>query len=718
MTLLRTVRLLGLLLVIISCLPMLSAEELPNAVWYLVAGGLVAGWFVGGRPWGRRVNIIFTTSLIAAFALILVVAFQTGEWLIYSIVFALLATVTRTLQHHTARQQFQLIALSFLLMVAASVTNPDLSFAIYFLFYAVLLTWALTYTHLLQRVEEGTERSGIAWKASRLVTRRFLVGSSALALALLLSSMLIFLLFPRLGLGFFSARTRTGSPLTGFSDSLELGHFGTLQDSSRVVMRVEFSAPVDERPNIAAFKLRGTSFDTYDGRAWNRLQPGTSPLAPDQDGYYEVRYVPRLPLSDFRAYEYDIYLEPLDIDTKVLFAAPRPLSIRHLVTRFDRWRGTSKSFFQDRLENLSFTGPAMTSTAYTVRSGEFSVAPARLRKSGTYYPREIRKFYLQLPDELDPRVTELARNVAGPADNEYDKAVTIRDHLQSSYRYTLTGEGIPEDPVAEFLFVRKEGHCEYFVTAMVLMLRSQGIPARPVNGFLGGTYNEFGDYYTVTEAQAHSWVEVYLGDYGWITFDPTPAGERLPDSFGILETMELWLDAVRLRWYKWVVEYDLEQQLAVYSKVWNVFASKQNEVNITPSLSVSEMRREMKKMGRGLLSRNTAIWAAILVLLSFLPLLFRWLRQRRSRIHRTILEKMALQLRQTLRSKGFEVTPGTTLPALARQGLQRKFAATASLARVAVAIEDARWSPATNVNLTTLDQLIRHVASAPRLPRD
>ncbi len=715
MTLLRTVRLLGLLLVVISCLPMLGAEELPSAIWFLVAGGLVAGWFIGGRPWGRRLNIVFTTALMGAFSLIFIVAFQTGEWLIYSIVFALLATVTRTLQHHTARQQFQLIALSFLLMVAASVTNPDISFALYFLVYAVLLTWALTYTHLLQRVEEGAERSGIAWKASRLVTRRFLVGSSVLALALLFSSMLIFLLFPRLGLGFFSARTRHGSSLTGFSDSLELGHFGTIQDSTRVVMRVEFADPLAQRPSIAGFKLRGTSFDTYDGKAWSRRQIGTSPLASDQDGYYGVRYVPRLPQSDFRVFEYDIYLEPIDIDTKVLFAAPRPLGIRHLVTRFDRWRGTSKSFFQDRLENLSFTGPAMTSTSYTVRSGEFSVAPARLRRSGTYYPREISKFFLQLPENLDPRITKLANSVAGTAGNEYDAAVALRDHLQSTYRYSLTGTGIPEDPVAEFLFVRQEGHCEYFVTAMVLMLRTQGIPARPVNGFLGATYNEFGDYYTVTEARAHSWVEVYFGDYGWVTFDPTPAGEGLPDTFGIFETMELWLDAVRLRWYKYVVEYDLEQQLAVYSKVWNVFASKQNEINITPSLSISEMRREMKKIGEGLLSRNTAMWIVILVLLSLLPLFVRWLRQRRSRRHRTILERWTQQLRQTLRSKGFEVTPGTTLPALARQGIRREFAATSSLARVAVALEEARWSSSATADLATIKQLLSHIDRAPKL---
>ncbi len=715
MTLLRTVRLLGIALVAIACLPMLGAEELPTGLWLLVAGGLVAGWFVGGSPWSRRTNIVVTTALIAAFVLTLLIGFQTGEWLIYSIVFALLATVTRTLQHHTARQQFQLIALSFLLMVAGSVTNPDITFAAYFLVYTVFMTWALTYTHLLQRVEEGTERSGIAWKASRLVTRRFLVGSSVMALALLMSSMLIFLLFPRLGLGFFSARTRNGNPLTGFSDSLELGHFGTIEDSSRVVMRVEFPQPRESRPNIAAFKLRGIAFDTYDGRSWSRQQTDSRPLASDQDGFYGIRYFPRLPQGEFQVYEYDIYLEPLDMDNRVLFAAPRPLALRHLVTRFDRFRGTSKTFVEDRLENLSFTGPSSTSTSYTVRSGELAIPPARLRRAGTDYPQEVPRHYLQLPEDLDPRIGSLAKVAAGSADNPYDVAVNIRDYLQTNYGYSLEGEGIPEDPVADFLFVRKKGHCEYFATTMVVLLRSLGIPARPVNGFLGGTYNEFGDYYTVTESRAHSWVEVFLGDVGWITFDPTPAAERLPPSQGFFDTMAMWFDALKLRWYKWVVEYDLEKQLEVYSRVWNVFASKQNQIDISPNLSISEMRKEMKKMGRGIFSRSTALWLGLLVLLSLLAPLYRALKGRRRKARLTALDRLATRLRDTLRRKGFRVLPGTTLPALARQGIRRQFVATPALARLAVQLEEARWSRNPLPDPKPLHRLHREIASAPKL---
>ncbi len=715
MTLLRTVRLLTMLLVVVASLPMLGSEEIPVLIWWVTGAGLVAGWFVGGRPQSKQFNTLVTVALIGAFFIMLFMSLQSGEWLVNSILFALLATVTRTLQLYTARQQFQLIALSFLLMVAAAVTNPDLSFAAYFLVYTILLTWALTYAHLQQRVEEGGERSGLGWKASRLVTRRFLLGSSALALALLVSSMLIFVLFPRLGLGFFSAQTRRGNPITGFSDSLELGHFGTLEDSSRIVMRLEFPGPKEERPSIAGLKLRGVSFESYDGRAWSRRPSRAEALAKGADDFFEVRHNPRLRKDRYHPFEVDIYLEPLDVDNKVLFAPVVPLGVRHLATRFDRFRGTGKSFHQDSLGNLTFTGPAMTSTSYTARAGELAIPPARLRASGRDYPESISDLYLQLPDGLDPRVAELAGSAAGDADNPYDEALRIEDRLQNGYGYTLEGSGEQEDPISEFLFERKEGHCEYFATAMVLLLRTRGIPSRPVNGFLGATHNAFGDYYAVTESRAHSWVEVYFDGYGWVTFDPTPAVERVSPSQGFFEMLELWVDALKLRWYKWVVEYDLEKQLAVYSQVWNVFASRQNEINLSPNLSISEMKREMKKLGRGLRSVRTLAILGGLLALGWAVSLLRHLLKRRRRRTRTALDRLAARLRKVLRGKGFSVLPGTTLPALVREGVRREFGGISALARLVVALEEARWSESGEAALPPLRTLLRQVASAPKL---
>ena len=90
-------------------------------------------------------------------------------------------------------------------------------------------------------------------------------------------------------------------------------------------------------------------------------------------------------------------------------------------------------------------------------------------------------------------------------------------------RYTLQlSRTVPHDPLANFLFERKQGHCEYFASSMAVMLRTLGIPSRVVNGFRTGEFNDLTSQYVVRASNAHSWVEAYFPGYGWIAFDPTP----------------------------------------------------------------------------------------------------------------------------------------------------------------------------------------------------
>ena len=129
------------------------------------------------------------------------------------------------------------------------------------------------------------------------------------------------------------------------------------------------------------------------------------------------------------------------------------------------------------------------------------------------------------------------------------------------YRYTLDQpdtEG--KDPLQVFLFEAKAGHCEYFSTAMAIMMRSLGLPARNVTGFLGADYNPYGDYYAVRNGNAHSWVEVFI-DGRWVTFDPTPAsGQVFAAPSGLAVKMRQVIDAMRVRWAEYVVEYNIRDQ--------------------------------------------------------------------------------------------------------------------------------------------------------------
>ena len=125
---------------------------------------------------------------------------------------------------------------------------------------------------------------------------------------------------------------------------------------------------------------------------------------------------------------------------------------------------------------------------------------------------------------MSPDVAALAEKVSAGATNNYDKVVAMSDYLQKTYPYDLNvqKQGDKENSVEFFLFKAKRGYCEHFASALAVMCRTQGIPARVVAGYDTGTMNPLTGYYEVTARDAHAWVEVYFPMFGWIQFDPTP----------------------------------------------------------------------------------------------------------------------------------------------------------------------------------------------------
>jgi transglutaminase-like putative cysteine protease len=191
---------------------------------------------------------------------------------------------------------------------------------------------------------------------------------------------------------------------------------------------------------------------------------------------------------------------------------------------------------------------------------------ARLEAAGTAYPGTIRETYLQLPPEIDRRIPALAKSATERAVTPYDQATALQNFLKTKFSYTLNLTKTPgKDPLAHFLFETRAGHCEYFASAMTVMLRTLGIPAREVNGFLPGEYNELGGDYIVRASDAHSWVEVYFPGNGWIVFDPTPAVPVVAGGF--LSKFSQFADWVELTWNDWVIGYDFAHQTALAQTV-------------------------------------------------------------------------------------------------------------------------------------------------------
>ena len=150
-----------------------------------------------------------------------------------------------------------------------------------------------------------------------------------------------------------------------------------------------------------------------------------------------------------------------------------------------------------------------------------------LRVAGTEYPDWVRDRYTAVPATVPGSVGALAETIvkdAGAA-NPYDKAKAIEAYLRANYTYTTTITPPPPgvDRVEWFLFQGKEGYCEYYASAMIIMLRNLGIPARLAGGYAPGTLDPKSGKYVVRESSAHAWPEVYFPAYGWIEFEPTPS---------------------------------------------------------------------------------------------------------------------------------------------------------------------------------------------------
>jgi hypothetical protein len=171
---------------------------------------------------------------------------------------------------------------------------------------------------------------------------------------------------------------------------------------------------------------------------------------------------------------------------------------------------------------------------------------------------------LELPANLDPRIATLTREVVkrSGAKNWYDASHAVESYLRENYGYSLDLKAGGPDPLSDFLFNVKQGHCEYFATAMAVMLRTQGIATRVVNGFLPGEYNEAAGAFTVRQSDAHSWVEVYFPQTNsWVTFDPTPpAGRVAKTRSGLAGMLSKYSEALELMWFQYVVGYDKDEQ--------------------------------------------------------------------------------------------------------------------------------------------------------------
>ncbi|HEY0481697.1 MAG TPA: DUF3488 and transglutaminase-like domain-containing protein [Kofleriaceae bacterium] len=557
--------------------------------------GLVASWW-WEPPLVRieRWTLLWTIGSIIALVYSILTAVVSADFLEIGAQFLIWLIVAKAFNRRAARDWQQMYLLAFLMLVAGSVLNPDLTYGLCFLGFVIASTWALTLFHLRREMEDNLLVKHAADRAServevrrildsrRIVNGRFFLGTGALSFAVFLGAAVVFLALPRVGVGFF-LKGRGGLTLAGFSDGVKLGGHGVIKNDATVVMRVEIAGRYGgrEAPEI---HWRGVAFDHYERGQWSRSVPapasagaarGAQAGAPptlqtlESSATRDRRYLRwdgpplhsgAIDTLSAQLIRQDIWLDPLDSD--VLFGASRPRIVEYAHTLRPR------KTFAERNDEIRLDHGS--TVHYTVWSELASPPPETLREASGNFP-EGYQVYLLLPPEITPRTRELARRITAGLTTEYDKVEAIKRWLVNNLSYTLVlVDPGPQEPIDFFLFDRKQGHCEYFASAFAVLARAVAIPTRQVNGFLGGEWNEYQSYVAVRAGDAHSWDEVYYPGAGWVTVDPTPPGgvDALGrGGKGWTARLGRFVDTLRFQWNKWVIEYDLVSQLSLFKQV-------------------------------------------------------------------------------------------------------------------------------------------------------
>jgi transglutaminase-like putative cysteine protease len=415
------------------------------------------------------------------------------------------------------RDMLQIYLLNLLLVAAAAVTMWGLEFGLLALLESFISVTGLLFiygSYEQQKISISEVFNLVRW-------------SGFITLCLIPTTIIFFLILPRPS-GIFFAWGRAATGKSGFSDMVTPGDVEQIKVDHSPAFRVKWLSGQHPRKLL----WRGIVYDTYHRGAWEK----------------RAKKRVDLPKITAKTVRYEVLLEPTDSKYLPVLALPGTISVK-----------SQKPIIVSGY-NIKIPKGVDHRILYHMESNPVTDLPADIP------PRH----YLDIPAELKQRLLPLAKGLVKAKD--LGTALNVESFLKRKFAYSLLPGKAHGDPVIHFLFFSKKGHCEYFASAMVMMLRSLGIPARIVGGHLGGDWNELGHYYLIHKSDAHTWVEVWVKDRGWVTFDPTPQVivKEMPFVTGKITR---FIDFLRLKWYYWVLDYDLGHQLDLARKTASLFQS-------------------------------------------------------------------------------------------------------------------------------------------------
>ena len=474
--------------------------------------------------------------------------------------FASLIVFLQILVLDCLRSAHGVIILSIMIILAVAAMNINFVFPLILMPY--IFVFYLILRHLAVHRHQALAKTPVKLRLNNpLGFSRLAVGPLASILIFGFLWLVMFYLIPRTK-RFGIASDLSRRKLKGFNDTMSLGDEGLLEDNPAVIMRVR---PVEEKTHTASVirrignkLLRGATFARYSVGKWEkgtkrrwyidlRRNSGELRLLRDQPNPRDL-------------HQLEMLLE--HIDPPVIFLPERTVTARFSVPYVAYEEDLSFHF----IHRPGATRRYVTTVILDPEEPEDSPV-AEIEESRETAP------YLSTAG-IPPRVSSLALSLAGGTTTISARVAKVMRHLRSQFEYSLEQPALTVvDPVEDFLFVSKEGSCEHFASSMVLLLRSMGIPARPVGGYTMGEWNEIGGFYTIRQRHAHAWVEVFFPKTGWITFDPTPPSMFAGPETEVGRLFQVLWETYEGYWFGYVYSFDNRSQDMGFRRIVEALAA-------------------------------------------------------------------------------------------------------------------------------------------------
>jgi transglutaminase-like putative cysteine protease len=481
---------------------------------FLAAGMAVGIWQDLRGPWTLK-NWIFNAAIVPVF-LFYAIQFSRANPVqpVVSVLAIMLAVRLAGLKN--ARHYLQISALSLFCLASSSLFDLSPSF----LFYLVVMLLMVAVLLVLVTFYSQDQRMLLP----RADLRKVLLAGLAIPLASLPLLLLFFPILPRTQMPLWNFVAASTARPSGFSDQVEPGSSSAVGESRAAVFRAEM-----ERQPQQQLYWRGTVFNRIEGSRWIRVEP------PSEHIIYRGRRIIQT-----------VYPEPGS--SRALPALDAPAAIM-----LQRSRQSSDGVYESQ-------GRVGKRFSYRAESVSEAVLPVN---------GDIRRlFYLAVPDGQSTRIRQLAANIRRLGNSDAVRLEQLEQYFRNGgFSYSKTGLPTGEQALEQFLFEKKQGHCEFFAASFALILRSAGVPARIVGGYLGGDYNDLGGYYMVSEEMAHVWVEAFISGKGWVRIDPSSFAQNAGAVWGgsprksLLRQFRMTLDSLNFAWNSTVINYDFERQV-------------------------------------------------------------------------------------------------------------------------------------------------------------